>query len=258
MTDWSRLNDAYGPAGNIPVLLDQISGGSSTDTWSELWSRLTYDADTAFPASFAVLPHLASIAQTGGDQDRDEALLLAATIMMTLHRRHEDDDIVWSNRAAIATLRRLAEARLATGVPRDTFLDYYRAALAFGGFDLWSITSYDFTDECYEVGCPHCAARVTVVIGDYGHYSSIRDWHLGDVDRIPLRPVHPKQLQGVRRWMHDTAADQGHADLASGLTYLFGQAECGSCGSVFNVADRYATENSPTQPIEPVDSATSW
>ncbi|MEV0899086.1 hypothetical protein [Actinoplanes sp. NPDC049802] len=52
--------------------------------------------------------------------------------------------------------------------------------------------------------------------------------------------------------MHDTAAASGDTTLADGLTYLFGDVECGACGCTFNLADWFEAENSPAQPIDPV------
>jgi hypothetical protein len=52
--------------------------------------------------------------------------------------------------------------------------------------------------------------------------------------------------------MHDTAVAGGETILADGLTYLFGRAGCGACGSTFDLADWFEAENSPTQPIDPI------
>ncbi|MEV4279129.1 hypothetical protein [Actinoplanes xinjiangensis] len=66
----------------------------------------------------------------------------------------------------------------------------------------------------------------------------------------------PDELTGAGRWMHDTATAGGDMLLAEGLTYLFGQATCGLCGSTFDLADRFEAENSPHQPIDPIVART--
>ncbi|MCX4597599.1 hypothetical protein OG819_50995 [Streptomyces sp. NBC_01549] len=103
----------------------------------------------------------------------------------------------------------------------------------------------DFTDDFYHVACPHCAVEVTIAIGDYGRYSAIRDWNLGDVDRRGLRPASFQELSGTGRWMHETAVRDGHEALADGIAHLFGKGECPHCASVFNIADAYTSANRP-------------
>jgi len=87
--------------------------------------------------------------------------------------------------------------------------------------------------------------EVTIAIGDYGRYSAIRDWHLGDVDRRDLRSAAGEELTGIGRWMHQTTVRDGQEVLANGITHLFGEAECPSCASVFTVADEYTSANCP-------------
>jgi hypothetical protein len=170
---------------------------------------------------------------------------------MMLHVRHQDDDLVRADPAALATLHRLAASRLPS-IPGDYLLWSFQAACALAGYTFWATISLDFTDEHYRIHCPHCATALMIVIGDYGHYAAIRDDGEGDILRHPLRPANPATLPGFRRWMYDTAVACGDPILADGLTYLFGDATCSSCHSVFNVADWYEAENSPTQPIDPV------
>lgn len=50
----------------------------------------------------------------------------------------------------------------------------------------------------------------------------------------------------------DTAVACGDPVLTTGLTYLFGDATCRSCGSIFNVAVWYEARNSPAQSIDAV------
>ncbi|MCX4385784.1 hypothetical protein OG777_02415 [Micromonospora peucetia] len=120
------------------------------------------------------------------------------------------------------------------------------------GIPLWASISLGFTDEHYHLSCPHCATRLAIAIGEYGHYSAIRDHNDGDISRLPLDPITAQDLTGIGRWMYDTAAAGGDTALAHGLTYLFGRARCGMCGSRFKLADWFEAENSPAQPIDPI------
>ncbi|MGX1542550.1 hypothetical protein [Streptomyces adustus] len=120
-----------------------------------------------------------------------------------------------------------------------------RAILAFDLQPLWFETLDDFTDSFYTVACPHCHTAVTIAIGDYGCYSSIRDWDLGDVHRIPLRPATADALTGVGTMLHELAERDSQTRLAWGLTHLFGRAECPGCESIFGIASEYEAANAP-------------
>ncbi|MET7425739.1 hypothetical protein [Dactylosporangium sp. NPDC005555] len=242
-----RLRD---PGVEVAALLDRAEREPSAEVWERLDRLLIVEGECWFSAGFAALPRLSSLAQSGAAEHRAQAIDLAAAIVMTLHRHHRDDDLVRADPAALATLHRLAAPRLA-GMSGGQLLRSFQAACAFAGYTFWATISLDFTDEHYRILCPHCATPLMIVIGDYGRYAAIRDHDEGDILRTPLRPVEPAALHGFRRWMHDTAAG-GDPILAGGLTYLFGDATCSRCHSVFNVADWYEAENSPAQPIDPV------
>lgn len=118
----------------------------------------------------------------------------------SLWKELADDDLVRAEPAALAALHRLVRARL-PGMVGAELRGHVPAALAFAGYTLWAITSLDFSDEHYHLGCPHCATRLVIVIGDYGYYAAIRDEWAGDVERIPLRAASPAALDGIGRWM---------------------------------------------------------
>ncbi|WP_378079191.1 hypothetical protein [Actinoplanes sichuanensis] len=232
-------------------LLNRLEHQPSGDLWEALEGLLIVEVECWFREGFAALPALARIAQSSGERDRHQALDLAAMIVRTLHRNHMYDDLVRANSEAVADLHRLAEARL-TASGHRALTTLLQDALAFAGYTLWASISLDFTDEHYHVGCPHCPTRLAIVIGEHGRYSAFRHYNDGDTHRIPLKPARPEELTGISRWMHDTAANGGDMLLADGLTYLFGQASCGLCGSTFNIADWLEAENSPHQPIAPI------
>jgi hypothetical protein len=234
-------------AAGVPDLLDRAGAGS--EVWDELESRLIVEGECWCADGYAALPRLAELAHDAGDRHRDRALRLAATIVRSLHRCDEFDDLARAAADHVAALRGTARAGLVAG---PDFLDRLRDAVALAGYTFWAAIDMDFTDEHYHVGCPHCATRLAVVIGDYGHYSAIRDYHDGDIHRVPLLPTHPRDLTGIGRWMHTAAVAADEPVLADGLTYLFGRAGCGACGSVFPVADWFEAENGPSQPIDPV------
>ena len=65
---WATLTHAYGPAADIPDLLerareDDSAGHLRTSPWFDLWSALCHQGDV-YSASYAALPHLVDIAHS--------------------------------------------------------------------------------------------------------------------------------------------------------------------------------------------------
>jgi hypothetical protein len=58
---WRELKHAYGAAGDMPRLLQQLqqlpSAGGDAEPWFTLWSALAHQGDV-YPASFAAVPHV--------------------------------------------------------------------------------------------------------------------------------------------------------------------------------------------------------
>ncbi|MEV7777146.1 hypothetical protein [Kitasatospora sp. NPDC088351] len=241
MIDWSTFHDAYGPADAIPVLLERAADRDQ-EAIDGLWGRLCHQG-TVSAASIAALPRLADIAKTA--VFGDWALDLAGAIAGGLLQSHVADEEVARYAPALAQLRDTAAARLGPGRDGRTYLGLLKAMLAFDGQPLWFETLDDFTDSFFTITCPHCGASVTIAVGDYGCYSSIRDWDLGDVHQVPLRPATAHELSGVGRMLHELAVRDGRTRLAWGLTYLFGRAECPGCKSVFGIAEEYEAVNAP-------------
>ena len=250
--DWTAVRDVRGDSGLIVAdLLDRLGRAPDAALWTELESRLVVEAECFCSAGFAALSALSRLARSDDAEQRDRALDLAAVITRTLHRNHEDDRLIRADPQALAVLHQRAKERLASAAG-PALVRQLQDALAFAGYTFWASISLDFTDEHYHLGCPHCSTRLAIVIGDYGHYSAIRDHNDGDIHRVPLRPATPAQLTGTPRWMHDTAIAGGDAILADGLTHLFGRAGCGACGSTFDLAEWFEAENGPTHPIDPI------
>jgi hypothetical protein len=66
--DWQLLSHAYGPAGDIPALLDRARTDRRPvhvpgSAWFDLWSALCHQGD-AYTASYAAAPALVEIAQS--------------------------------------------------------------------------------------------------------------------------------------------------------------------------------------------------
>ncbi|MEV5152805.1 hypothetical protein AB0K81_12855 [Streptomyces werraensis] len=234
----AAMYDCLGDVDRVPELLGRVERGDDAEAWEELGHRLLLECETVFPASFAALPRLVRLASHSA-----RARELAGLIVMCVPSPHGCDDLLPGCADAIRTFREVLDRHLRSRP--DDYLASFRFLLATEQQYHWSAVLGDFSDDFYEVACPHCAVDVTIAIGAYGRYSALRDWHLGDVDRRDLRPADPAALSGVGRRMHATAVRDGQGPLADGIAHLFGHAECPCCAGVFNVAEEYTSANRP-------------
>ncbi|MGI5439221.1 hypothetical protein ACQEV4_18025 [Streptomyces shenzhenensis] len=261
MIEWQLPRYGRGPYDEVPPVLERVlrSPSSDEEAWRELWHLLATEGLTVCAASFAALPYLRDIARAGESAAVDRSLELAGAIVAGVHQDHGADDLVREVAPVIAELRRMIALRIESGgLSPASAMALFRADLAFAGASGWSLAEYAFEDGFYTVSCPHCDLPVTVAIGDYGRYSAYRDWGEGDVRRRPLRPSPADELRGLGKRMYDTARALGLAQMAEGLTYLFGCAECPDCASTFIVADQYAADNEPHHSSDGPVPAGGW
>lgn len=238
VVNWAQMYDCHGDVDRVPELLARAEREDDAAAWDELGYRLVLECDLVFPASFAALPRLVRLA-SGSTRARGPA----GAIVQRAAGGHGCDDLLAECAEAIAELRGLLDRHLRSRP--DGYLTAFRDLLAAEGHHHWSEVLGDFSDDFYQVACPHCAVEVTIAIGGYGRYSAIRDWNLGDVDRRDLRPASSEGLSGTGRWMHETVVRDGQVVLADGIAHLFGRAECPRCASVFDIADEYEASNRP-------------
>lgn len=82
---WGKLNHAYGPAEDVPDLLEELSakeslvGSADEEPMFRLWSSL-YHQGAVYSGSYAAFPHLVRIAESKDLHSRGEILQLAAAI----------------------------------------------------------------------------------------------------------------------------------------------------------------------------------
>lgn len=232
MIDWARLqNMCDEPTTDVPVLLAAAAEGSA-HAWDGLWGHLVHQGTTC-EAGVAALPALADLA---GDDSAQAVVLQAIELAGAITVSAIALNLMAEDRSELLTaLSRRADQRLAA--KPDSYLLYFAAKAALDGLLALSETALDFDDTCFPVPCPACATEVSIVLGDYGQYSSIRDWDLGDVAPVPLRPADPEVMSGPQRDLYGIAVRDGQPRLAWGLRHLFGDAECGTCSAVFPIGE---------------------
>jgi hypothetical protein len=232
------MHDCWFEVDRVPKLLEQVEHDDDQEAWQELGRRLVLEYELVSPASFAALPRLVRLAPRSA-----KGRALAGEILGRAAGHHGCDELLADCAGAVAEFREVLNRHLRSG-PTD-FLASLRALLAVEEEYHWAAVLGTFEDDFFPVTCPHCDAKVRIAIGDYGRYSAIQDWNLGDVERRDLRPATAEELTGTGRWMYEMAVRVGQEVLADGIAHLFGRAECPLCGSIFNVADEYTSANRP-------------
>lgn len=81
---WNELSHAYGPAGNIPELLQQLSTfppqtNNQSEPYFSLWSALCHQGDV-YTASYAAVPHIIKYAEFAPSKVNWSAILLVTSI----------------------------------------------------------------------------------------------------------------------------------------------------------------------------------
>jgi hypothetical protein len=234
MEKWSELRDAYGPADDIPRLLAQLDPDPRAEVWGELWVRLCHQG-SVYSASFAAIPCLVQAAASWRPKDRTMILSLAGAILAGDRQSAEFAQMRSKLSAEVALLHDLAaESVRALGIPVDDFIYLLQATLALEESTFWA-TGFDrLAGGEFEALCPHCGALLYVAIGEYGFFTSEEDYALNVVTkRGSLDPSSPAALIGIGRRLFEGAILGGHSQLATLITYVFGQATCAHCENIF-------------------------
>ncbi|MFE7194820.1 hypothetical protein [Kitasatospora sp. NPDC057541] len=244
MTDWSRLTHAYGPADDIPDLLDRLVVAPTADLWSDLWSALCHQG-TVYPASFAALPWLAARAGCGDREQEVDAVVLAGAIMAGAGQDHGAGEVRSRFAVETATLLAAANRQLRGGADAADYVHLLQALLGLEGVPGWSEEpARGIVNEEFQIGCPGCEADLYLALGESGFFSTAEDYAPADaeVETRPLRPAAPAELDGLGRRLHDLALADGRGEVAGVLTYVFGRAVCPVCEADFAVADAIAAD----------------
>ncbi|PYO83163.1 MAG: hypothetical protein DMD65_06560 [Gemmatimonadetes bacterium] len=137
---WTELHHAYGPATDIPTLLerassDSHSGAKPGSAWFDLWSALCHQGDV-YTASYAALPYLIAIARARGALGQYDPLFLAGCIELARMEGRGPPippDLDEPYHAAVRDGEVFAQAALAAAQDDDSRTALGAAAAAFGG-----------------------------------------------------------------------------------------------------------------------------
>jgi hypothetical protein len=238
MIDWDSLQDAYGRASEVPVLLGRLSTDANDDVWAELWSRICHQG-TVYDASFAALAPLVTWARAQVPAQRPMVLALAGAIIGS---RDSTAPAELRTAAAEATVSGFEQAGLETlgtpGLSAEDFIYVAEAILAFRGEPIWGTQLNRLDSGEFEGQCPGCGADLYLVVGQDGFFAAKEEWvNRPQTRRVPIEAATRESLSGVPRWLHDRAVLSKQARIADCLLHLFGATECPACSRRIAVAE---------------------
>lgn len=242
MTDWHALRDAYGPADAVPTLLDRVTPDPADPAWEELWSRLCHQG-TVYPASFAALPRLESLARAWSPHVRDLILHLAGAIACSTDRVGVDGDTLGHLSLTIQRLHSLGlESLPAVHRSAPGFVYLLQALLGLEGDAFWGARLDGLVDGELMGQCPHCASELYVVIGENGEFVTAEEW----IDRpnVAREPIVPGRLplDPPGEWIRQQAVAAGQSELAARIGLLFGGSRCPVCSASIRIPEALASE----------------
>ncbi|SDY30969.1 hypothetical protein SAMN04487939_101755 [Lysobacter sp. yr284] len=228
MTDWSALEDAYGPADEVPALLAALDPDPAAQVWTELWSRICHQG-TVYSASYPALPFLFEAARGWAPSARVMPVSLAATILASPQTGPGERE---RYAALAAQLRSLAaESLQAPGLPRADIVCLQQAVLLLDG-EPWAEHYDRLLSGELDGSCPACATDLMVVIGEYGFFLTDQEWVHGKNERsAPIVPADPAALPPVGEWLWRGAQGHGDDELQAWIAHLFGSGRCPACAA---------------------------
>jgi hypothetical protein len=209
MTDWSRLDHAFGSAEDVPDLLERLTSHPTSALWSELWSVLCHQG-SVYSASYAALPWLAE--QAGGDREQAVPAVVLAGAIMT-GAGNEAAEVRAEHAAQLAILAAAVHRHRARAADRSEYLYLLQAMLGLAGEVDWAET--------------------------WPGVSRTRSSR-SSAPAVPR--ACSSSLAGVGRRLHDIALADGQQEVAHALTYVFGTATCPARGTAFSVAGQVVPE----------------
>lgn len=239
---WASLADAYGSAGKIPALLQDLQQGDA-GALDDLYGHLCHQG-SIYPASVAAFPHLVTLAAAlASPEDRAGVLSLAGSI----HESASLDAQLQSSRhaaafhAAVPAALAMALAELERAQDRLSGIYLLKAAAAFAGFAGVARILNGFADEEFCLACPGCGIDLFVWPVPEGLTVATDDPVFTPSAKSTLVIAGPldgsAQLAAFAWLTTQTAALPRLDSVAFRLPFLFGSGCCAECGRSFSLID---------------------
>jgi hypothetical protein len=233
--NWSQLRDIYGPAGDIPELLDAAASETSWDApvWKELWERLYHQGSVA-PASYAALPALCEIARARPDIALDPALFLAAAILSSTGGPLDREIVRSENGDQVKAIQPLARYKLGLVTDPTDFVYTLQNVAIFGDFGVWQRGLEGLANQEVELDCPTCGDHVYLELTETTSIASLDpdDLHAG----TRLEPAVRSDLLAPESTLLNLAVAHQQHLVQVQLLQLFGHFVCPACKQRVRIA----------------------
>jgi hypothetical protein len=242
---WSSLRHAYGTADDLPKLLARLQTGD-VSALDELFGAVCHQG-TVYSASYAVVPHLVSIAaQLIYIELRARTLVLVGSIADSSDVRMAGPlsrDIIDSYEAALPLARDLAFATLAKPLDSTDALFLLQATAALDGNKTLARCLDDLVFEEFRLQCSVCDSDLYLWPSQEGFTTAAKDPVTSPA--TPRTPVLPdpllRQLHRINYdWLMRNAGASALSLIVPKLPYLFGAGTCPTCSAPFSVMDEIA------------------
>ena len=266
------IDDAYGSGGNVPAMLRALEGEHSKRNVADIWETLCHQG-SAYPASFAAIPHLVRIAQARSGSPRAECLVLVGAIAASPTRSELEAVPLDIREAYGAAIREAAEMAIdmleRTSLDFQTFVYLLKALAglkgcaglgqALSGFAVRKLRrvpelrvstfiwprgnrlAVTTEDPVRHAGTSWTA--ITPAVNDLGPWdgtytrSNAQTWltHFVQIQNANGTRTPPQRnlLSRIVRWSKRTDIE----NLVRLLPYLFGHTECPACHHPFVVIE---------------------
>jgi hypothetical protein len=238
MTEWASLQDAYGSAEHVPVLLAAAAAARADedDSWDDLWSRLCHQG-TVYSASYAALPTLAQMSLQHEPGGYGAALHLAASIIAANDGPEESALVRQRYEHELADLRAVAARNLHHAKDDIEFVYGLQVLMAFENGGVWQRNLHYLASGEAELECPSCGEHL--LLGLDGPDFEVASFADASLAPTAVTPVEPSAATIGRRLLALTQANDRPA-VAAKLPYLFGDATCPRCRASFQVPQTFA------------------
>ncbi|MCF7752360.1 hypothetical protein KQ945_16495 [Bacillus subtilis subsp. subtilis] len=237
MVEWSVLDDAYGSAETVGVMLEALDAGNDGVDWDVLWSHLCHQS-TVYPASFHALPYLLRAALRVAPAQRLEPLVLAGAIVS--HADHAPV-VVPGHPQVLQALQHCADDTLQQlqggALDEAACAHLLQASLGFRGERLWSRKLAGVLDGELAGVCPACGVDLYIVIDAAPGFVTDEEWVGGQPVRKAMIEVATSQANcAAETWLLDTARSRP-GEVSRALDMLLGTSTCTHCQAPLAIRD---------------------
>lgn len=249
---WSQLEHAYGTASDTPGLLIRLesdsTGPEAADLWGQLYSSVLHQGDV-HPAAFAVVPHLAAMAQRLAPKARLDFIHFIGAVATNGYPPDGAEDLWRDSQGVFAAANEWIDPLFAELENTYELLVIASARAAFEGCSGTAQMIMDRADGFLELDCPIEDCGVTIEIDFAGGPGGAAAFG----KKTDLIAIGPPSFDPYEEWSEDDAVARlcawlvaaGRPQPAAVLASLDSSVTCPECSTTF--ALRHSVLESPEE-----------